>query len=51
MEALREPMEPSLLWHWSALAANIVVGLAIPIAGFFVSEFVLRRYSPRRKVE
>ena len=38
-------------WHWSALVTNIAIGLAIPIAGLQACEFVLRRYSPRRKVE
>ena len=42
---------PFQVWHWPALALNIAVGLAIPIAGLLVCEFVLRRYAPRRKVE
>jgi len=37
--------------HYPALALNIVIGLAMPIASLFACEFVLGRYAPRRKVE
>jgi len=38
-------------WYWRALSLNIAIGLAIPIAGLLLCEFVLRRYAPRRKVD
>jgi len=39
------------VWKWRPLIINIAIGLAIPIAGLFACEFVLRRYAPRPKVE
>ena len=32
---------------WLAWIYNIAIGLAIPIAGLFACEFVLRRFSPK----
>lgn len=40
-----------LEWHWLALASDIFIGLAIPIAGLLASEFVLWRYAPGSTVE
>ena len=41
------PPNPIPVWSYSALVANIAIGLAIPIAGLFACEFVLRRFSPK----
>ena len=40
--------EMNRTWHLPALAANIAIGLAIPIAGLFACEFVLRRWGRTR---
>ena len=37
------------LWSIKALALNIVIGLAIPIAGLFACEFVLRRWGKAKE--
>jgi len=36
-------------WKWPALAADIGIGLAIPIAGLLACEFVLRRWGKKAK--
>ena len=38
-------------WYHKAFALDIAIGLAIPIACLLSCEFMLRRFSPRRKVE
>jgi len=48
---IRLPGNSVYIWHWPALIADTVIGLAIPIAGLLACEFVLRRYASRRKVE
>ena len=45
------PPQSLLVWHYPALAFDIAIGLAIPIAGMFACEFMLRKHAPRRKVE
>ena len=53
--ALPEPRRsswwgPMRFWNWRALALNIAIGLAIPIAALFACEFVLRRWGREPEV-
>ena len=48
VKSLQTGQELMIRVEWPYLALNIVIGLAIPIAGLFACEFVLRRYAKGR---